>query len=64
MKNKIIYNLKSKIKLIITGKNINRFIIRLNNNNIDILNSNQINKEQIEIIIYENIIQITVFKYL
>ena len=53
MKNKIIYNLKSKIKLIITGKNINRFIIRLNNNNIDILNSNQINKEQIEIIIYE-----------
>lgn len=53
MKNKIIYNLKSKIKLIITGKNINRFIIRLNNNNIDILKSNQINKEQIEIIIYE-----------
>lgn len=53
MKNKIIYNLKSKIKLIITGKNTNRFIIRLNNNNIDILKSNQINKEQIEIIIYE-----------
>ena len=53
MKNKIIYKLKSKIKLIITGKNTNRFIIRLNNNNIDILKSNQINKEQIEIIIYE-----------
>jgi similar to stage IV sporulation protein len=53
MKNNIIYKLKSKIKLIITGKNINRFIIRLNNNDIEILKSNQINKEQIEIIIYE-----------
>ncbi len=53
MKNKIIYKLKSKIKLKITGKNINRFIIRLNNNNIEILKSNQINKEQIELIIYE-----------
>lgn len=53
MKNKIIYKLKSKIKLKITGKNPNRFIIRLNNNKINILKSKQINKEQIEIIIYE-----------
>ena len=39
MKNKIIYDLKSKIKLNIKGKNINRFIVRLNNNKIDILKS-------------------------
>lgn len=53
MKNKIIYQLKSKIKLSITGKNINRFIIRLHNNKIEILKCTQINKEKINIIIYE-----------
>ena len=53
MKNKIIYQLKNKIKLSITGKNINRFIIRLHNNNIEILKCNHINKEKINIIIYE-----------
>ena len=53
MKNKIIYQLKNKIKLSITGKNINRFIIRLHNNKIEILKCNHINKEKINIIIYE-----------
>lgn len=53
MKNKIIYQLKSKIKLSITGKNINRFIMRLHNNKIEILKCNHINKEKINIIIYE-----------
>lgn len=53
MKNKIIYNLKSKVKLKIKGKNINRFIIRLNNNKIEILKSTQISKDEINIIIYE-----------
>lgn len=52
MKNKIVYILKSKIKLKITGKNINRFILRLNNNNIDILNCNSINKNETNITIY------------
>ena len=53
MKNKIIYQLKNKIKLSITGKNINRFIIRLHKNKIEILKCNKINKEKINIIIYE-----------
>ena len=54
MKNNIIYKLKSKLKLIVTGKNINRFIMRLNNNKINILKSNQISDKQIEIVIYNS----------
>ncbi len=53
MKNKIIYQLKNKIKISITGKNINRFITRLYKNKIEILKCNYINKEKINIIIYE-----------
>ena len=53
MKNKIIYQLKNKIKLSITGKNINRFIMKLHNNNIEILKCKHINKEKINIIIYQ-----------
>lgn len=53
MKNKIIYDLKSKIKLNIKGKNINRFIMRLHNNKIEILKCINKNKEEIDIIIYE-----------
>lgn len=53
MKNKIIYDLKSKIKLNIKGKNINRFIIRLHKNKIEILRCKNISKEEINIIIYE-----------
>lgn len=53
MKNKIIYDLKSKIKINIRGKNINRFIMRLHNNKIEILKCIQKNKEEIDIIIYE-----------
>ena len=53
MKNKIIYQLKSKIKLSVKGKNINRFIIRLHKNKIEILKCNHINKEKVNIIIYE-----------
>lgn len=54
MKNKIIYILKSKIKINIQGKNINRFITRLYNNKIEILKCTYKNKEEIDIIIYEN----------
>ena len=46
MKNKIIFRLKNKLKLKIEGKNINRFIIRLNNNNIEILNIKHIDKDK------------------
>ena len=53
MKNKIIYDLKSKIKLNVKGKNINRFIIRLYKNKIEILKCKTINKEELNIIIYE-----------
>lgn len=53
MKNKIIYQLKNKIKLNIKGKNINRFLIRLQKNKIEILKCIHINKEEINIIIYE-----------
>ena len=53
MKNKIIYQLKNKIKLSITGKNINRFIMRLHKSKIEILKCIHINKEKINIIIYE-----------
>jgi len=52
MKNKLIYVLKSKIKLKIIGKNINRFIIRLNNNNIEILKCDYINKEEVNVVVY------------
>lgn len=54
MKNKIIYILKSKIKLNIKGKNINRFITRLYNNKIEILKCIYKNKEEMDIIIYES----------
>ena len=54
MKNRIIYKLKSKVRLLVTGKNINRFIIRLNNNKIDILQSKKIDEETIEIVIYND----------
>jgi similar to stage IV sporulation protein len=52
MKNKIIYQLKSKIKISISGKNINRFIMKLYKNKIEILKCNYINKEKANIIIY------------
>ena len=53
MKNKLLYILKSKIVLKITGKNIPNFIKKINNNNIDLLNIIY-NKEYILITIYKN----------
>ena len=53
MKNKIIYDLKGKIKINVKGKNINRFIMRLHKNKIEILKCNYKTKEEIDIIIYE-----------
>lgn len=52
MKNNILYKLKSKVSLQISGKHINRFITRLNNNNIDILNCVHICDDTIRITVY------------
>ena len=53
MKNNILYILKSKLNINIKGNNIERFIKRLKNNNIDILNIKYISKEEINIKIYK-----------
>lgn len=53
MKNYILYALKSKLNLNIKGNNIERFIKRLRNNNIEILNIIYISKDEINIKVYE-----------
>lgn len=54
MKNKFIYDLKNKVKLNVKGKNINRFIVRLHSNGIEILKCNYIDKDEFNIVIYES----------
>ena len=54
MKNSLIHKLKSKIEVEIQGKNINRFILRINNNKINIYNLKKINDEKYIIIIDYN----------
>ena len=51
MKNSIFYNFSSKILLRITGKNIDKFIKRLNSNKIDILEIKYISYKEINILI-------------
>ena len=51
MKNNIFYNISSKVLLKVTGKNIDKFIKRLNNNKIDILNLKYISYKEINILI-------------
>lgn len=53
MKNYFIYAIKSKLCLSIEGNNIERFIKRLKNNNIEILDIKYINKNKIYIKIYK-----------
>lgn len=53
MKNNILYFIKSKLNLNIKGHNIERFIKRLKNNNIEILNIIPISKDEINIKIYK-----------
>lgn len=53
MKNSIIYFFRSKLNLNIKGKIIERFIKRLKNNNIEILNIYNINNDEINIKIYK-----------
>ena len=53
MKNNLFYLIKSKLKINIKGSNIERFIRRLKNNNIEILNITYISKTEININIYK-----------
>lgn len=52
MKNSILFILKSKLNLNVKGNNIERFIKRLKNNNIELLNIYYISKNEINIKIY------------
>ena len=54
MKNYILFLLKSKVNINIKGSNIEKFIKRLKNNNIEILNINYISKDEINVKIYKN----------
>ena len=54
MKNYILFLLKSKVNINIKGSNIEKFIKRLKNNNIEILNINYISKDEINIKIYKS----------
>lgn len=51
MKNSFFYNIKSRIKVSITGNNVNRFILRINKNKIDIFSMNLLNSNKVFIII-------------
>jgi len=53
LKNNLLYLIKSKLTINIKGHNIERFIKRLKNNNIEILNIKYITKEEINIKIYK-----------
>ena len=53
MKNNVLYLIESKLNLNIKGHNIERFIKRLKNNNIEILNIIYISKDEINIKIYK-----------
>lgn len=62
MKNYILYILKSKLNLNVCGNNIERFIKRLKNNDIEILNIVKISDNEVNIKIYktdyENVIKL------
>ena len=74
IKNDLIYILKSKINIKVKGNNIERFIKRLKNNNIDILKLKYISDNEIVIRIYKvdlgklmsikTIYEITIISYL
>lgn len=52
MKNSTIDAVKSKIKIVIKGKNVNRYLLRLNKNKISILNIQKMSKEEVYAVIY------------
>ena len=53
MKNYIFFLLKNKIYINVTGNNIERFIKRLKNNNIDLINIKHISYNSVNILIYK-----------
>ncbi len=53
MKNNFINKLQHKLLIHVKGKNINRFIKRLSDNKIELLNINIINKNEVNIIVKE-----------
>lgn len=53
MKNNLLYSIKSKLNINIKGPNVQRFIKRLKNNNIEILNIVYISNDEINIKIYK-----------
>ena len=53
MKNSVLYLIESKLNINIKGHNIERFIKRLKNNNIEILNIIYLSKDEINIKIYK-----------
>lgn len=54
MKNKIFFKAKSKMKLNIKGKNIERFIKRIITNHIEILKVEPVNRTEINLVIYKD----------
>ena len=53
MKNSVLYLIESKLNINIKGHNIERFIKRLKNNNIEILNIIYVSKDEINIKTYQ-----------
>ena len=53
MKNSVLYLMESKLNINIKGHNIERFLKRLKNNNIDVLNIIYISKDEINVKIYK-----------
>lgn len=54
MKNYLFFIIKSKVNINVKGNNIERFIKRLKNNNIEILNITYISRDEINVKIYKN----------
>lgn len=53
MKNSVLYLMESKLNISIKGNNIERFVKRLKNNNIEVLNVISISKDEINVKIYK-----------
>lgn len=53
MKNSLLIKFKSRVKINVQGKNVERFIKRLKNNNIELLKINYVKYNEINIIIYK-----------
>ena len=53
MKNKFLFQLKNKIKIKITGRNIDRFLKKVISSNIELLKVKYKNRNEADILIYE-----------